>query len=157
MRTQARVPTITVRPEMTATDSVERHLGELSSAITISLWVPNRSSTSRRVAAARPVTMAYPAGGWTAGVAENLQIRAYGWSFRHPQASAGSFGARCAGVAAAQQVTVPAQDGVGRDDQRELSQGGSGDLVEHGSEERPVGRGEPWFIDSALQDGELVA
>jgi len=72
-------------------------------------------------------------------------------------ASAGSFGARCAGVAAAQQVTVPAQDGVGGDDQMELSQGGSGDLVEQGSEERPVGRGEPWFIDSTLQDGELVA
>jgi hypothetical protein len=72
-------------------------------------------------------------------------------------ASAGSFGASCAGVAAAQQVTVPAQDGVGGDDQTELSQGGSGDLVEQNSEERPVGRGEPWFIDSTLQDGELVA
>jgi hypothetical protein len=70
-------------------------------------------------------------------------------------ASAGSCGARCA--AAVQQVTVPAQDGVGTDDQLKLSQGGSRDLVEQGSEERPVGRGEPWFIDSALQDGELVA
>jgi hypothetical protein len=39
----------------------------------------------------------------------------------------------------------------------ELSQGWSRELVEQGSEERPVGRGEPWFIDSALQDGELVA
>jgi hypothetical protein len=29
--------------------------------------------------------------------------------------------------------------------------------VEQGSEERPVGRDEPWFIDWALQDGELVA
>jgi hypothetical protein len=29
--------------------------------------------------------------------------------------------------------------------------------MEQGSEERPVGRGDPWFIDSALQDGELVA
>src|SRR6185437_126484 len=34
---------------------------------------------------------------------------------------------------------------------------GRGELVEQGSEERPVGRGESWFIDSALQDGELVA
>ena len=72
-------------------------------------------------------------------------------------ASAGSLGARCAGVTAAQQVAVPAQDGVGGDDQMELSQGWSGKLVEQGSEERPVRRGEPWFIDSALQDGELVA
>lgn len=38
----------------------------------------------------------------------------------------------------------------------ELLQGGSGDLVEQGGEQRPLGRGEPWFIDSALQSGELV-
>jgi hypothetical protein len=60
-------------------------------------------------------------------------------------------------MAAAHQVAVPAQDGVGGDDQMELSQRGSGDLVEQNSEERPVGRGEPWFIDSAPKDGELVA
>jgi hypothetical protein len=60
-------------------------------------------------------------------------------------ASAGPFGARCAGVTAAQQVAVPAQDGVGGDDQMELSQGWSRELVEQGSEERPVGRGEPWL------------
>jgi len=29
--------------------------------------------------------------------------------------------------------------------------------VEQGGEERPVGVGELWFVDSALQDGELVA
>ena len=34
----------------------------------------------------------------------------------------------------------------------ELSQGWSGKLVEQGSEERPVRRGEPWFIDSALEE-----
>ena len=39
----------------------------------------------------------------------------------------------------------------------ELSQGWSGKLVEQGSKERPVRRGEPWLIDSALQDGALVA
>jgi hypothetical protein len=60
-------------------------------------------------------------------------------------------------VTAAHQVAVPAQDGVGGDDQMELSQGWSGKLVEQGSKERPVRRGEPWLIDSALQDGALVA
>ena len=45
-------------------------------------------------------------------------------------ASAGSFGTRDPGVAAAQQVAVPPQDGVGRDDQVEPSQRGSGEDVE---------------------------
>ena len=71
--------------------------------------------------------------------------------------SAGLFGARRLGVAAAQQVAVPAQDGVGGDDQMELSQRWSGDGVEQGCEERSVGRGEPGLVDLALQDGELVA
>ena len=31
--------------------------------------------------------MAYPVGGWTPGVAENLQFRAYGWSSRHHKVS----------------------------------------------------------------------
>jgi hypothetical protein len=72
-------------------------------------------------------------------------------------ASAGLFWARCAGVAAAQKVAVPAQDGVGGDDQMELSQFRSGNLVEQGGEKRPVRQGEPGFVDSALQDSELVA
>lgn len=70
--------------------------------------------------------------------------------------SAGSCGARDPGVPAVQQVAVPAQDGVGTDDQGESSQCWSGELVEQGGEERPVGRGEPGFGDPALQDGELV-
>jgi hypothetical protein len=72
-------------------------------------------------------------------------------------ASAGSFGARCAGVAAAQKVAVPVQDGIGGDDQMELSQFRSGNLVEQSGEKRPVRQGEPGFVDSALQDSELVA
>ncbi len=60
-------------------------------------------------------------------------------------------------AAAVQQVAVPAQDGVGGDDQMELSQRWSGDGVEQGCEERSVGRGEPGLVDLALQDGELVA
>lgn len=53
--------------------------------------------------------------------------------------SAGLSGARCPAVATAQQVVVPAQDGVGGDVQTELSQCWSGDGVEQGCEERPVG------------------
>jgi hypothetical protein len=60
-------------------------------------------------------------------------------------------------VAAAQQVAVPAQDSIGRDDQVELAQRWSGDGVEQGGEKRPVGRGEPRFVDPVLQDSELVA
>jgi hypothetical protein len=71
--------------------------------------------------------------------------------------SAGSRGVRDSGVAVVQQVAVPARDGVGRDDQGEPSQRWSGELVERGGEERPVGRGEPGLVDLALQDGELVA
>jgi hypothetical protein len=57
-------------------------------------------------------------------------------------------------VAAAQQVAVPAQDGGG---QVQASQRWSGDYGEQGGEQRPVRRGEPGFVDLALQDGELVA
>jgi hypothetical protein len=60
-------------------------------------------------------------------------------------------------VAAAQQVAVPTQDGVGRDNQVEPSQRWSGELVEQGGEERPVRPGQPGFVDLALQDGELMA
>ena len=58
---------------------------------------------------------------------------------------------------AAQKVAVPAQDGVGTDDQMELPQRWPGDLVEQGGKEHPVGWGELRFVDLALQDGELVA
>ena len=58
---------------------------------------------------------------------------------------------------AAQQVAVPAQDGVGGDEQVESSQCWSVDLVEQGGEERPVRQGEPGFVDLALQDGEWAA
>jgi hypothetical protein len=68
-----------------------------------------------------------------------------------------SCGARDPSVAVAQKVAVPAQDGVGRDDQGEPSQRWSGELEEQGSEKRPVGQGEPRLVDPALQDGELVA
>jgi hypothetical protein len=59
-----------------------------------------------------------------------------GWSAR-------SCGGRDLSVAAAQKVAVPAQDGVGRDDQGELSQRWSGELAEQGSEKCPVGQSEP--------------
>ncbi len=75
----------------------------------------------------------------------------------HGGASAGSCGVRDFGVAAAQQVAVPAKDGVGRDDQREPSQRWSGELVQQSGEKRPVRRREPGFVNSALHDGELVA
>jgi hypothetical protein len=75
----------------------------------------------------------------------------------HGRASAGLSGAREPGVAAAQQIAMPAQDGVGGDEQQEPSQWWSGELVEQGGEERPVGRCEPGSVDLALQDGELVA
>ncbi|WP_165824567.1 hypothetical protein [Micromonospora globispora] len=58
---------------------------------------------------------------------------------------------------ASEQVAVPAQDGVGGDDQVELAQPGAGQLVQEGGEVRPVGRGEAGLVDLALQDGELVA
>jgi hypothetical protein len=60
-------------------------------------------------------------------------------------------------VVAAQQIAMPAQDGVGGDQQQEPSQCWSGEFVEQGGEERPVGRCEPGFVDLAPQDGELVA
>ena len=68
------------------------------------------------------------------------------------RASTGSSGTRDLRVATAQQLAVPAQDGVGRDEQEEPSQRGSGELVEQGGEERPVGRSELWSVDLALQD-----
>jgi hypothetical protein len=71
--------------------------------------------------------------------------------------STGSLGVRDSGVAAAQQVAVPAQDGVGGDDQGEPSQRWSGDDVEQSGEKRSVRWSEPGFVDLALQDGELVA
>jgi hypothetical protein len=52
---------------------------------------------------------------------------------------------------------VPAQDGVGGDDEVERAECGSGEAVEQGGEERAVGWGEAWFGDVALQDGQLVA
>jgi hypothetical protein len=61
------------------------------------------------------------------------------------------------GVVAAEQVAVPAQDGVGGDDQVRLPQPCPGESVQQGGEERPVGRGEAGFVGLALQDGELVA
>jgi hypothetical protein len=39
----------------------------------------------------------------------------------------------------------------------ELPQPVAGQPVQQGGEERPVGRGEPGFVDLTLQDGELVA
>lgn len=71
--------------------------------------------------------------------------------------SAGSCRARDPRMAAAQQVAVPAQDRVGRDEQREPSQRWSRELVQQSGEKGPVRQGEPGFIDPALQDGELVA
>ena len=52
---------------------------------------------------------------------------------------------------------MPAQDGVGGDDQVQLPQRGSGESVQEDGEEWPVGWGESGFIDQALHDGELVA
>ncbi|MFC5109169.1 hypothetical protein [Kibdelosporangium philippinense] len=43
--------------------------------------------------------------------------------------SAGSFRPRGSGVVTAEEVTVPAQDSLGGDDQVELAQCGSGDVV----------------------------
>jgi hypothetical protein len=59
-------------------------------------------------------------------------------------------------VVAAEQVAVPAQDGVGGDDPVQLPQPCPGESVEQGGEVRPVGRGETGFLSLALQDGELV-
>jgi len=52
---------------------------------------------------------------------------------------------------------VPAEDGVGGDDQVQLPQRRQGQSVQECGEECPVGAGEAGFVDLALQDGELVA
>jgi hypothetical protein len=60
-------------------------------------------------------------------------------------------------MAAAEQVAVPAQDRVGRDDQVKLPQCWPGDAVQECGEEGAIGWGETWFADLTLQDCELVA
>ena len=52
---------------------------------------------------------------------------------------------------------MPAWDGVGGDDQVELSQPEPGESMEQGGEERPIRRGEAGFVDLTLQDAELMA
>jgi hypothetical protein len=61
------------------------------------------------------------------------------------------------GVVAAEEVALPAQDGVGGDDQAELPQRGPGEVVGQGGQEGPVCCGEARSAGLALQDGELVA
>ena len=68
-----------------------------------------------------------------------------------------SFRTASLGMVEAYEVAVPAQDGVGGDDQVQLPQCGSGESVQEGDEECPVGWGESGFIDLALHHGELVA
>ena len=58
---------------------------------------------------------------------------------------------------AAEQVAVPAQDGVGGDDQVGLSKLAAGEAMEQGGEERPVRSGEAGLVYLTLQDTELVA
>ena len=60
-------------------------------------------------------------------------------------------------VVAPDQVAVPAQDGVGGDDQLQLAQPEHWKVVQEGGQERPVRAGEVWLVDLVLQDAQLVA
>jgi hypothetical protein len=61
-------------------------------------------------------------------------------------------------VAAGEQVTMPAQDRVGSDQQPQAPQAGPGKLVQQRGQPRPVGRVEPYPlpVEVALQHRELV-
>jgi len=75
---------------------------------------------------------------------------------RGPAASAGSGNG---GVAAAEEVAVPAQDGVRVDQQSESLQCRRAQWVQEGGQQCPVGRLEPDPLggELSLQYGELVA
>lgn len=68
-----------------------------------------------------------------------------------------AFWAGYLGVVAPEEVAVPAQDGVGRDDQVQLSEPCPGEAVKEGGHQGPIGPGEAGLGDLTLQDGELVA
>jgi hypothetical protein len=71
--------------------------------------------------------------------------------------AAGALATGDGGVAAADEVAVPAQNGVRGDDQMQLPQPGARKPVQQSGEESAVCRGEAWFAGVPLQDGELVA
>jgi hypothetical protein len=60
-------------------------------------------------------------------------------------------------VSAAQEVAVPAQNGVGGDDQVELAELYAGEAVQQCGEQRSVGPGQLWLVYLSLQYAELVA
>jgi hypothetical protein len=60
-------------------------------------------------------------------------------------------------VAAAQEVAVPAQDGVRGDDQVKLPQPGARKSVKESGQEGTVCRGQAWLTSLPRQDRELVA
>ncbi|ADI12988.1 hypothetical protein SBI_09870 [Streptomyces bingchenggensis BCW-1] len=60
-------------------------------------------------------------------------------------------------MAAALQLTVEAQHGVGRDHQWWLTKMDLGEAVQEGGEQRMVWPGEFWFVGLSLQHGQLMA
>ncbi|MFF3877160.1 hypothetical protein [Streptomyces sp. NPDC001978] len=60
-------------------------------------------------------------------------------------------------MAAAQQIAVPPQHGVRRDDQLELTKPYPGEAVQQRSEQYPLGPGELRLLHLPLKYGELVA
>jgi hypothetical protein len=58
-----------------------------------------------------------------------------------------------------EQISVPAQDGLGADQQPQPLQRGSGEPVEQGGQQRPVGglEADPLVAELTLQHEELVA
>lgn len=67
-----------------------------------------------------------------------------------------ALGAGSLGVAPAQEVAVPSEQGVGGDDQVELAELYPGEAVQQCGKQRPVGPGQLWFAHLALQYAELV-
>ena len=70
---------------------------------------------------------------------------------------AGSFSARAGGVTAADEVAVPAQNGVRGDDQLQPSQSWAGESVQECGEQGAVCPSQTRFAGLPLQDGELMA
>ena len=68
-------------------------------------------------------------------------------------------GREIVGVPAGDQVAVPAQHGLGADQQPEAAQHVAGEPVQQRGEQRPVGRGEPDLlaVQVPFEDRDLVA
>ncbi|MFF3468720.1 hypothetical protein [Streptomyces sp. NPDC002619] len=60
-------------------------------------------------------------------------------------------------MSAAQEVAVPAQHGVGGDDQVELAELDAGEAMQQRGEQHPVGPGQLWLVHLSLPHGDLVA